>query len=344
MAIEIIIDDISETQWQMYAQDFADYSIYQTWAYQQVRAETAGQQLSRFVVKDGEQVMTMGQMRIKNVRPLGLRIGYVQWGPLLRGKNGEIRCSADAIAMLRQAYLGRRVNILRLVPNVCDGDSGRQVEQMLGNSGFGRVGYLRPYHTVVVPLGGGEEELRRNLHQKWRNMLNKAEKAGIEIRQGTSGEYLSIFESLYRRTVERKHFAGLDIEEFSKSQQALDERQKMNVIVAYLYGEPVSAHVSSYLGDMAVVLFAAGNDAGLKCGASNLVWWKSFLSAQQAGMKSCDLGGIDPVGNPGVHQFKSRMGGKEVFHIGTFEVCRGGCIRGIWRLTEKLHTIIKGKR
>ena len=344
MAIEIIIDDISEALWQTYAQDFADYSIYQTWAYQQVRAETAGQQLSRFVVKDGQQVMTMGQMRIMNVRPLGLRIGYVQWGPLLRGKDGEIRCSAEAITMLRQVYLDRRVNILRLVPNICDGESGRQIEQILGNSGFTRVAHLRPYHTVTVPLEAPEEELRSNLHQKWRNMLNKAEKAGVEIRQGTSDKYFSIFESLYRSTVERKHFTGLDIEEFSKSQQALDERQKMNVIAAYLDGEPVSAHVSSYLGDTAIVLFAAGNDAALKCGASNLVWWRSLLAARKAGMKSCDLGGIDPVGNPGVYQFKSRMGGKEIFHIGTFEACRGSCIRGVWRLTEKLHTIIKGTR
>jgi hypothetical protein len=344
MAIEIIIDNISEAQWQGCAQDFADYSIYQTWAYQQVRAETARQQLSRFVIKDGERVMTMGQMRIMNVRLLGLRIGYVQWGPLLRRKDDCAQCLTEALTLLRNAYLNKRVNVLRLVPNVCDGDSGRQLEQILYNSGFGRVDHLRPYHTVVVPLEVAEDEMRHNLHQKWRNVLNKAEKAGVEIRQGISDEYISIFESLYRRTVARKHFVGLDIETFSKSQQLLNERQKMNVIIAYFDGEPVSAHVSSYLGDTAVVLFAAGNEAGLKCGASNLVWWRSFLAARQAGMKTCDLGGIDPVGNPGVYQFKSRMGGKEIFHIGTFDACSGSCIRSVWRCTEKLHTTIKGTR
>lgn len=344
MAIEIIIDDVSETQWQTYAQDFADYSIYQTWAYQQSRAEKAGQRLSRFIIKDGKRLMTMGQMRIKHVRLLGLRIGYVQWGPLLRGKDGEIRCSAEAIAMLRQAYLGDRVNILRLVPNVYDGHIGQDIVQMLQGSGFEKVPYAKPYHTIIVPLEASEEQLRRNLHQKWRNRLSKAEKAGLVIEQGADGKYLEAFESLYRLTVERKNFTGLDVGIFTQSQQALDEKEKMNCIVAYLDGEPVSAHISSCLGDTAAAIFVAGNDTALKCDASNLTWWRWFLAARQAGMKNCELGGIDPVDNPGVYQFKSRMGGKEVFYIGTFEACTGGIVRGVWHLAEKMYTLTKGKR
>jgi lipid II:glycine glycyltransferase (peptidoglycan interpeptide bridge formation enzyme) len=344
MALDIIIDNITKTQWQNYAKDFADYSIYQTWAYQEVRAQMAKQQLSRFVIKDGTQAAAMGQMRIMHVRPLGLKIGYVQWGPLLRGKDGEVRCSADALSLLRKAYLGARVNILRLVPNVCDGESGQRIVQMLQSGGFETVPRSKPYHTIIVPLEVSEEKLRQNLRQKWRNRLNKAEKSGLEIRQGINGEYFTIFESLYRLTVERKNFAGLDVEVFKRSQQMLDESEKMNSITAYHDGQPVTSNVSSCLGDTAVVLFVAGNDEGLKYGGNNLTWWQAFLSAQQAGMKNCDLGGIDPINNPGVYHFKDGVGGKEVFHIGTFEACTGNFIRGVWRLAERLHTVIKGRR
>jgi lipid II:glycine glycyltransferase (peptidoglycan interpeptide bridge formation enzyme) len=215
---------------------------------------------------------------------------------------------------------------------------------MLQSSGFEKVPYVRPYHTIIVPMAESEEQLRRNLHQKWRNRLTKSEKAGLVIEQGTDGKYLSAFESLYQLTVERKHFTGLDVKVFAKSQQALNEEEKMNFILAYFNGEPVSVHVGSCLGDTGVAIFVAGNDTGLKCDASNLTWWHWFLSARRAGMKNCELGGIDPVANPGVYQFKSRMGGKEVFYIGAYEACTSGLVRGVWHLAEKIYTMTKGRK
>jgi lipid II:glycine glycyltransferase (peptidoglycan interpeptide bridge formation enzyme) len=344
MALEIIIDDITKAQWQNYAKDFADYSIYQTWAYQQVRAETARQKLSRFVIKDGSQAAVMGQVRIMNVRPLGLRVGYVQWGPLLRGKDGDIRVSVEAMDLLRKSYLGSCVNILRLVPNVQEGENSRNIVHILERSGFAKVLHAKPYHTIMLWLEASEEQLRKNLHQKWRNRLNKAEKAGLTIEQGTDGQYFCAFESLYRLTVERKNFMGLDVEIFAKSHQYLDAEEKMNFVVAYYNGEPVSANFSSCLGDTAVAILAAGNDTGLKYEASNLIWWQWFLLARRAGMKMCDLGGIDPVNNPGVYQFKSRVGGKEVCYIGTFEACTGSFLRRLWHVSERLHNVIKRKK
>ncbi len=65
MACEVIVDNISREDWERYAGNFADYSIYQTWAYQQVRAKMDGQQLSRAMIMDKiGQVVTMCQVRI----------------------------------------------------------------------------------------------------------------------------------------------------------------------------------------------------------------------------------------------------------------------------------------
>ena len=102
----------------------------------------------------------------------------------------------------------------------------------------------------------------------------------------------------------------------------LPAAEKMNVIVAYSSGRPIAVHLASNLGQTAVVLLAAGNREALKCGASYLIWYKGAVAAWQAGMKMYDMGGIDPENNPTVYQFKSRMGGDEYTHIGTFESCR----------------------
>ena len=49
MAFEVLIDKIEQAQWEEYADSFADYSIYQTWSYQEMRAEIDGQKVSRIV-------------------------------------------------------------------------------------------------------------------------------------------------------------------------------------------------------------------------------------------------------------------------------------------------------
>jgi lipid II:glycine glycyltransferase (peptidoglycan interpeptide bridge formation enzyme) len=64
------------------------------------------------------------------------------------------------------------------------------------------------------------------------------------------------------------------------------------------------------------------------------------MVAHDAGFKIYDLGGIDPENNPSVYQCKSRLGGREIFHIGAFESCRSPMVRLIWRMCESVHGLV----
>jgi len=342
MACEVIVDNISRGDWERYAGNFADYSIYQTWPYQQVRAEMDGQEVNRVVVKDENgYVVTMCQIRIKHIIPLGLRIGYVQWGPLFRGKDGKIICSTEALKNLREAYLTHKVNVFRVVPNARDDEVGRCFAEMLQSAGFTHVKSVEPYCTFVLPVDDSEEEIRRRLRKSFRRDLRYAEKADIEIKEGKNKEFCDMLEKLYHGLLRRKKFKGLNPREFIETQNSLSTAEKMNIILAYKDAEPVAAHLASNLGDTAVVLLAASNEEGLACGSSYLIWYKGAISALHAGMKWYDLGGIDPDNNPTVYQFKSRMGGEEAFHIGTFEACSSGMVKNVWRVAEKVYRLVK---
>jgi lipid II:glycine glycyltransferase (peptidoglycan interpeptide bridge formation enzyme) len=343
MSLEIVIDDITQTQWQNCANNFADYSIYQTWAYQQQRAESEGLRLSRFIIKNGQQTVSMGQLRIMQIKPL-FKIGYLQWGPLLRSQNNDILCSSEAFSLLREAYLGKRVNIIRIVPNIVDGQTGRQVSQMIQAAGFSRIENIKPYRTISLPLDKSEEELRKNLDPRWRNKLNKAIKANLEIKCSTNGKYFAAFENLYKQLSERKKFTALELEIFKDSQKLLHENEKMRLIAAYCQDEPITVNINSCLGDTAIVLFAAGGQNAHSFGANNLTWWQSFMTARQAGMKFCDLGGIDPENNPGVYDFKNKVGGKETFHIGTFEACSNNLLKVTWQAGQKIHNAVRKRK
>ena len=342
MSYEVNIDSFDEHEWSKCAREFADYSIYQTWPYQQVRGEMDNQQVSRVIIRDENgRVVTMCHVRIKHVKLLRLRIGYVQWGPLFRDKDDKVICSVEALRKLHDAYLPNKVNVLRVVPNARDNENGKVFAEMLQSAGFGRIQNIKPYRTFMLPADDSEEGIRKRLRKSFRRDLKKAEKSGIEIQEGYNEEFATILEDLYINSLKRKGFRGLPPEEFVSTQQLLSEDEKMNIIVAYFEGEPVSAHLASNLGDTALVLLAASNEKGLTCGSSYLVWYKGAIAALNSGMKRYDLGGIDPENNPNVFQFKSRMGGQEVFHIGAFDVCSSSHVKIIWRICEKIYQHIK---
>lgn len=342
MTYKVNIDNFDRKEWEQCAKEFADYSIYQTWPYQQVRAEMAGQKVSRFIIKDENgHVTSMGQVRIKHVKIVGLKIGYVQRGPLVRRKNGTMKCTVEALEELRKAYLGTKVNVLRIVPNVCNNEAGQEFAKILETSGFHHIQSVAPYHTMLLLLNCSEEMLRKRLHQSWRRKLKKAEAAGIEITEDTDEVSFAILEKLYLETVRQKGFKGLDPQQFVRAQPILSNAEKMSIIVACYNGEPITAHATTNLGDTAILLLVASNGKGLEFGASYLVWWKAIAASMRVGMKKYDVGGIDYKNTPHVSRFKAGMGGHEVFYIGAFEVYGNLYAKIMWNVAERIYRSVK---
>ena len=49
-----------------------------------------------------------------------------------------------------------------------------------------------------------------------------------------------------------------------------------------------------------------------KCRVSEAIQWQIIQDGVASSMERYDLEGIDPVGNPGVYEFKRKLGGTEV--------------------------------
>jgi lipid II:glycine glycyltransferase (peptidoglycan interpeptide bridge formation enzyme) len=86
--------------------------------------------------------------------------------------------------------------------------------------------------------------------------------------------------------------------------------------------------VSSLLGDTGVYLLGGANEAGRKCGSSYLLHWRALERMKSAGMRWYDLGGINPVDNPGGYQFKKGMGGMDLCAPGPYQIKPAG-VRGM---------------
>lgn len=343
MAVQMKVQSVTEDIWEAKAALFADYNLYQTWAYQNARTCGRRQWLSGVEISDNNGLCLLALARIISFPWIRFRVGYLQWGPLLRRKGCSVKIHSESLRLLRDYYLSQGINVLRIVPNIYAAETDSDYKNRIIAAGFEPVERVKRYHTMLFPLDIDEEQMRLKFQNKWRASLRKAEKNGMAVFETQDIQTLYEFEKIYKHSQKRKQFKGLNIQEFIRTQQHLQAEKKLNLIVVKKEDQLLSVDINSYLGDTALGLFQSTTESGLSLGASYLAWWHTFLAAKRAGMRRYDMGGIDPVGNPNVYQYKQRMGGEEGFHLGCFEAYASPWARRLWLLIDGVYSKLKGR-
>lgn len=337
------VDRITESEWSELLPRFDDASLYQSWSYGAVC--WGEKQLSHLVVKRGEKVVAMAQVRIVRLPVVGRGIAYVRWGPLwqLRDEPLDGEALHQVISALRAEYVDRRRLLLRMVPKVFRDDSAHLVfESACERTGFKLNARTAPYRTIHVDLKGSEEELRRRLDQKWRNQLNAAERKGLTVVGGTDDELFDRFTGIYREMMARKQFeTTVDIEEFRSIQHLLPGPLKMQVLLCEKGGQLLAGLVGSALGDAGLYLLGATGTEGMKAKGSYLLQWRMMQLLRERGCRCYDLGGINPERNPGVYHFKRGISGHEVCQLNRMEMSNDWVSSMVASWGERLHGMLR---
>jgi lipid II:glycine glycyltransferase (peptidoglycan interpeptide bridge formation enzyme) len=319
------VDTVSDQQWDELVDRFQDANLYQTRSYGQTR--WGAKSLSRIVLKKNGEPVSIAQLRLKSIPGVKLGVAYLRWGPLWQLKGGEldelvIRTMAGA---LKEHYAVQRRMFLQVIPNAYVGTRRAELFQ----AGFGgyRSSSFAPgstYRTFVLDLDKPLDQLRRNLDQKWRNMLNSAEKKQLIISEGEGEEQFRRFAGLYQEMYARKQFASAArIEDFAKMQQALPPGQKMRVLLCEENGVLVSGVVVTGIGNCGIYLHGATSNEGLKARGSYRLQWEVIKWLKQKGVHFYDLGGINPNTNPGVYHFKAGMAGQDSLYASPVWIAEG---------------------
>lgn len=334
----------AQETWDARANSFADYNLYQTWAYQQARTNNRKHQVKSIEISDDNGIRLLALVRIVKVPLIGFRVGYVQWGPMLR-RPGQTAClDVEALKCLRDYCLANWVEVLRITPNIYTTEVQENYPEVMASAGFEKNDRIKPYHTILFPLDIDQEQMRMKFQNKWRASLRKAEKNEMTVHETQDVQTLRAFERIYEQSQKRKGFTGLNVEEFVLTQGKLPPLRKLNIIVIKKDEDLLSVDINSYLGDTSLGIFQSTTEQGLSLGASYLAWWNTFLAAKRTGMRRYDMGGIDPVGNPNVYQFKQRMGGDEVFHIGCFEAYANNWAKRLCAIFDSCYQWMKRKK
>lgn len=320
--ITVQVDRITAAEWSSLLGDFDDASIYQSWAYGAVH--WGERQLSHIVLRRNSCVAAMAQVRLVQLPLLEKGVAYIRWGPLcrLRGAEFDPEVLRHVIHAIQQEYVERRGLLLRMLPPVFTNDVfAAAYPSICSAHGITRDAKARVDRTMRVDLGLSLEDLRRGLHQRWRNYLKSAEKNGFTVTQGTSVEFYDRFLAAYREMMARKRFeTTVDVEEFRRIQLELPEPLRMQILLCEKEGKLFNALVVAAAGDTGIYLLAATSNEGLNAKGAYLLQWQAIQWLKAGGYRWYDLGGINPDGNPGVFQFKNGLGGQDVFQAGVFEM------------------------
>jgi lipid II:glycine glycyltransferase (peptidoglycan interpeptide bridge formation enzyme) len=320
---QVEVDRWTPDEWSQMLDLFNDANIYQTWPYGRVR--WGRKNLSHLVLKRGGEVFGMAQLRI--VRPTKFKFGiaYLRWGPLCerRGKPLNSEVVTRMAGALYAEYVRKRRLFLQILPNAFVGSPRATVIQSALCRFDPKPGSPNnTYRTFLLDLAPGLDELRQGLDKKWRNQLSRAEKNNLTVTAGSGSSEFRTFCLIYNQMRKRKAFeTTVDVEEFMRMQEDLAEPHRMQILICEDRGVPVAGLVASSMGDSAIYLLGATSDEGLNSKGSYLLQWTLVRWLKEKGIRWYDLGGIDPIGNPGVYSFKRGFSGADVTQMSSMVAC-----------------------
>jgi lipid II:glycine glycyltransferase (peptidoglycan interpeptide bridge formation enzyme) len=298
-------------------------NIYQTGLYGQLHSKGIFRSCSRVVVLDGTDVKALVQLRIKTIPFLNVGAAEVDWGPIWHHDQEDMEGETLGLLLdaLKEEYCLKRKLELRIRPrSTLSADFDERMEPIYISHGFKKKPTARPYHTVYIDLTKTLETIRAEFHQKWRNQLNVAERAGLEHEYGSSVECFDRFYTIYKAMWKTKKFpTGVRLPIIRELQKQLPQNEKFIVTIVRDDKMDIGASVCSALGDtMRYFLGATSPNQRNESRPGYLLQWLHIIKSKELGMRWYDLGGYDD-NNPDIARFKKRTNGLQIVYPGQFE-------------------------
>lgn len=292
-------------EWRQWLKKSTDASWMQNWPYAQA-IHKYDKLRTRMALLIGDHEKPIGMVAIQELKLGPIQIINIKRGPIWFSgseKNEEIEFSKE----LRKEFPKSLLQRLRWIP------SRELSDQSI--SEIVRQGYqIRKEHffTNRIYLKEGLVAIRKQLKQKWRNGLNKAEKADLTIVIDSVGDQLGDFVSGYAAYKMQKRFHGPSPRFLATELKQAFLQTDGLIIICKKDNKVVAGGAFTISGKC--MSYRAGwcDEIGRKENAGYLVLWNSVKEGNLRELEILDIGGLLPEEAPGVTKFKKGMSGEDV--------------------------------
>ena len=314
--------DEADDGWDLIVSQFSDGSIYQSskWA---KHKESSGWQAIRLIKFYQNHHVAAAQCLFRR-GPLGSVVVWVAGGPI-----GDIESvSPDFVNIVKQQTSARFLYIRIAVMRKTDVASSNA----LAAQGWRQSSAIIGTKSSLVHSLDAEESIRRSrCSTNWKRNLKRSAQNEKSTYIWKSPDAKSISDA-YAQMDEFKNIKGVSLSRSINDLQSVINTFGDSLILVRSDdqdGAPLAVRGALLFNETAWDFIAVTTPTGRKKYASHAVFWALAEQCFQLGIKQFDLGGIDPVNNRGVYDFKKGTGTAQVDYLGEWETSSPPWFSGI---------------
>jgi hypothetical protein len=220
----------------------------------------------------------------------------------------------EVFRAIRNVARRRRWWLLRIAPEL---PPDRAFHSALRESGYAKRD-TPGAASAVLDISRTPEDIRAGFHGKWRNLLKKSEKMGLDLEVPPLAEAFPFLLEQYETMQQEKSFEGVASSLLRAMVGRAGPAWTCQVLFAVHEGQRHGAVMTVGHGDTCTYLIGWTSDEGRRLQANYFLLWHCMLEMRRSGYRYFDVGGLGAHTTSGVEHFKKRLKGDEYSLIGEY--------------------------
>ena len=308
------VEDITDKQqWDDFVTSHEEANFLHSWQWGEFHL-SRGKTVVRRGVFDGDKLIGVYEGEVETARR-GRHIA-VAGGPIVDWTD---KPAVEAlVADMREQGRKYHCAFVRVRPQLEKTDESMRLFRELGLHAAPM--YLSVELAGVLDLEKSEDELVKNMRQRLRRALRKAEKNGITIEKSTDPARMKEFYDIQLQTAGRHHFIAFSEGFLTKQFAAFAEDNSAVLYTARYNGEVLAQNFMIFYGNEASYHYGVSTELGTKLSGAPLLHMQAMRDARERGIKRYNFWGIVDEDDTkhrfyGVSVFKRGFGVDELRYV-----------------------------
>lgn len=304
----------NQTEWDKFVTSHPDANFLQSWDFYEFYRSRGFDIVRRGIYDENNQLVGVYAGEVEPAKR-GRHLA-VAGGPIFDWTNQEVKNLI--FSDMRQQAKKLKCTFVRVRPQLQNTPENAKIFQQLG---FRKAPmYLSVEFAGVLNLENSEEEILKNMRQRLRRALRKAEKNQITIEKTSDPKAIHDFYQIELQTAKRHDFYAFSEDFLTKQFAAFAKNNEAVLYIAKLRGEILAENFMIFYGNEASYHYGVSSELGTKYSGAPLLHMEAMRDARKRGIKRYNFWGIVDENDTkhrfyGVSVFKRGFGVEELKYL-----------------------------
>ena len=304
----------NQTEWDKFVTSHPDANFLQSWDFYEFYFSRGFDIVRRGIYDENDQLVGVYAGEVEPAKR-GRHLA-VAGGPIFDWTNPEVKKLIFDDMELQAKKL--KCTFVRVRPQLQNTPENAKTFQQLG---FRKAPmYLSVEFAGILNLENSEEEILKNMRQRLRRALRKAEKNQITIEKTSDPKAIHDFYQIELQTAKRHDFYAFSEDFLTKQFAAFAKNDEAVLYIAKLNGEILAENFMIFYGNEASYHYGVSSELGTKYSGAPLLHMEAMRDARKRGIKRYNFWGIVDENDTkhrfyGVSVFKRGFGVEELKYL-----------------------------